>query len=373
MATLKLVSAVIFRSLYIIPLLIGIASACEEPASPLMLSGLGVCSRGIPQHSGINGSCNDLSFRDSIDAHSNLPVMEQMVEMSSETSVYYVKQAPGKGLGAFAKHRLPRGTPILVEEPLFSVPMPEMVPGQGFKILDMIASIEAEFGELLPDQKEEFLDLHEFHFPSEESPNKLMTIFRSNAYNTGDNHVGIFPKIARINHSCKPNSGNWWSEMTDQRVIYASRDIEKDEEITVSYIPLLKTTKDRQARLQQYGFTCDCSACNSLESDKRRVRISDSMDDLEQKQDSPSKKASINEKRISKAVKLVEMIEAEGLSDYLDRAYHLAAVFNQQAGDLREAIKWATKEWEILAMAEMDSAEALKALNFIQLLNAEST
>jgi len=245
-----------------------------------------------------------------------------------------------------------------------------MVPGQGFRILDMVNSIEAEFRHLSSEQKEEFLGLHEYHFPSEENPNKLMTIFRSNAYNTGDDRVGMFPKIARINHSCRPNSGNWWSEKTDRRVIYASRDIEKDEEITVSYIPLLKSTKDRQTRLQQYGFTCDCSACQSTESDKRRVRISNSMDDLEQKQHSPSKKAAISEKRVGKALALIEMLEAEKLGDYLARAYHLAAVFYRDAGHIKEAVEWAAKEWDTLQMAESNSEEALRAMDFITSLKA---
>jgi SET domain-containing protein len=93
-----------------------------------------------------------------------------------------------------------------------------------------------------------------------------MTILRSNAYNTGSSHIGLFPKTARINHSCNPNAGNYWDEKAAERVIYASRDIEEGEEITVSYIPLLKPIKERQARLQQYGFTCDCSACQSEES-----------------------------------------------------------------------------------------------------------
>lgn len=245
-----------------------------------------------------------------------------------------------------------------------------MVTGQGFRILDMINSIEAEFKHLSSEQKEEFLKLHEYHFPSEENPNNLMTIFRSNAYNTGSDHVGMFPKIARINHSCRPNSGNWWSEKSGRRVIYASRDIEKDEEITVSYIPLLKTTKDRQARLQQYGFVCDCTACQSAESDKRRVRISDSLDDLEQKRHSPSKKAAINKKRIGKALALIEMLEVEKLGDYLARAYHLAAVFNKHAGHMEQAVKWATKEWDTLQMPESDSEEALEAINFILSLKA---
>ena len=233
----------------------------------------------------------------------------------------------------------------------------------------MIASIEAGFESLWPDQKEEYLNLHEFH-PSEESPNPLMTIFTTNAYTMDDEHVGVFPKCARINHSCKPNSLNWWSEKTGRRIIYASRNIEKDEEITVSYIPLLKMTKVRQHRLEQYGFTCDCSACKSSEGDKRRVRMADALDYLEQKQFSPTKKASIKEKRISKAVNLIDMLKAEGLPDYLAQAYHLAAVLNQQAGHVREARDWATKELEILQLAERDSKEALEAMDFIDRLRA---
>ncbi|TVY29671.1 SET domain-containing protein [Lachnellula hyalina] len=283
--------------------------------------------------------------------------------------VYDVRPAPGKGLGVFAKHHLKRGTPILIEKPAFSVPLPtEMFPGQGFKIEHMIASIEAGFESLSPDQKEEYLNLHEFH-PSEGNSNLLMTIFTTNAYTMDDEHVGIFPKIARINHSCKPNTLNWWSVKTRRRIMYTSRDIEKDEEITVSYIPLLKTTMARQHRLKQYGFTCDCSACKSTEGDKRRVRMSDALDYLEQKQFSPTKKLSIKEKRISKSINLVNMLLAEGLPDYLAQAYHFAAVFNQQAGHLREAREWAMKELEMLQLAERGSEEALKAMEYLENLN----
>ncbi|TVY88815.1 hypothetical protein LAWI1_G005720 [Lachnellula willkommii] len=226
--------------------------------------------------------------------------------------VYDVRPAPGKGLGVFAKHHLKRGTPILIEEPAFSVPLPtEMFPGQGFKIEHMTASIEAGFESLSPDQKEDYLSLHKFH-PSEGNSNLLMTIFTTNAYTMDDEHH----------------------------------------------------------RLEQYGFTCDCSACKSSEGDKGRVRMADALDYLEQKQFSPTKKLSIKEKRISKSVNLVNMLEAEGLPDYLVRAYHFAAVFNQQAGHLRDAREWAMKELEMLQLAERGSEEALKAMEFLDNLNA---
>jgi hypothetical protein len=52
-------------------------------------------------------------------------------------------------------------------------------------------------------------------------------------------------------------------------VIYAFKDIHVGEEITVTYIPLVKSIKERQARLFQYGFVCDFAACQSTESSKR--------------------------------------------------------------------------------------------------------
>ncbi len=249
--------------------------------------------------------------------------------------------------------------------------MPEMVAGQGHRIADMIADLEQEFMKLTHEQQEQFLNQHDHRFPGEENQSTLLTIFRSNAYNTGDSHVGAFPKMARINHSCKPNCGNFWSEKANHRVIYAESHIKKGEEITVTYIPLLKSIKERQARLQQYGFVCDCSACQSTESSKRRVKIANLLESLEQKLYSASKKDATNERLIKKAVALIDLLEGEGLTNYLARAFHLASVFNQRRGNSKVALEWAVKELEIHQWAELDSKEALATIHYIETLKAE--
>ena len=189
--------------------------------------------------------------------------------------------------------------------------MPEMIHGQGFRIADMIDDIETSFVLLAPEQQAEFISLHDFRFPSEEEQNHLLTIFRSNAYNTGEGSIGLFPKTARINHSCRPNAGNWWSEDSETRIIFSATDIREGEEVTVSYIPLLKTTEDRQARLQQYGFTCSCSTCQSGEGDKTRVKILEMLDSLEPKLHAASQKNDTNEKLMENALKLIELVERE--------------------------------------------------------------
>ena len=248
--------------------------------------------------------------------------------------------------------------------------MPSTITSQGFRITDLISPITAAFDALSPSDQNLFLSLHDHRFASEQDQNHLLTIFRSNAYNTGDDKIGLFPKVARINHSCHPNAGSWWSRKTKKRVIYAMRDIRDGEEITVSYIPLLKSTKERQARLAQYGFVCDCTACSGgrRDGDRTRVRIGDWFEDLEEKAKRKSVKVDVNRKRIEKALRLVEMTETEGLSDYVARSYHLAAVFRAHLGEMEEAEKWARRELEVLRWAEKDSDEALASAQFVDSL-----
>lgn len=154
-------------------------------------------------------------------------------------------------------------------------------------------------------------------------------------------------------------------------MIYAARDISAGEEITVSYIPLLKSTKDRQARLAQYGFTCDCSACRSVESSKRRERIGDMFDILDQRVAAASTKEKTIQISVNKALKLISELEEEQLSDYYARAYHLAAIFNQGKGDLEIAKQWATKELVIHQLASTDSPEVLETTEMIDGLSLE--
>lgn len=279
--------------------------------------------------------------------------------------MYDVVPIHGKGLGVVAATFLPRGTKIIIEEALISVPMPGMEPGQGLRLGDMLNNVKTAFESLGHSSQQEILQLHDHRFPGDGNQSRLLTILRSNAYNTGDNHVGIFPKIARINHSCQPNVGNFWSVKRNHRVIYTHRDIEVGEEITVSYIPLIKSVKDRQARLYQYGFVCGCKACQSTESSRTRVKIAETIEMLEQKVSLQTLKEKSVERLLTKAIALVDMIKAEELADYLAKAYHFAAVFHEKKGELIMAKKWATNELDIHQLAELDSQEALTTIEYI--------
>ncbi|KAF9349088.1 SET and MYND domain-containing protein 3 [Mortierella sp. AD094] len=66
--------------------------------------------------------------------------------------------------------------------------------------------------------------------------------------------------IPFMNHSCVPNCVyTFKGSRMECRVI---RDIQPGEELTISYIDQIDTTKERQKQLNaQYHFTCDCPLC----------------------------------------------------------------------------------------------------------------
>lgn len=76
--------------------------------------------------------------------------------------------------------------------------------------------------------------------------------------------TAIFPKISLLNHSCDPNI---WNRFTGPYLtVYASRDIQHNEEVFNCYGPHYKLMdkEERQSALQQqYCFRCECKRCKS--------------------------------------------------------------------------------------------------------------
>ncbi|KLJ11166.1 hypothetical protein EMPG_13549 [Blastomyces silverae] len=80
---------------------------------------------------------------------------------------------------------------------------------------------------------------------------------------------------AYLNHSCLPNAQHSLSEMAsdgtgnrrDFLIVYACRNIEEGEEITIPYESLYMDRAGRQQfLLQEYGFECACKLCEKEDS-----------------------------------------------------------------------------------------------------------
>ncbi|KAF2692153.1 SET domain-containing protein [Lentithecium fluviatile CBS 122367] len=284
---------------------------------------------------------------------------------------YTVELSPGLGLGAFATHDLATGSIILREAPVIRISRPSHLKGSGYPIAEVTRVVREEYTKLPPAAQDEVLSLTYHAKPGEVASlnnDPLGVIFRTNAYNTGDG-FGLFPKIARINHSCRPNAGYYWSEALQKRIIYATREIAEGEEITVSYIPLTLPQSERQHRLNRYGFTCTCSACTlpppSLAlSDTRRRDIGTALSAFSTQlnltiSSSPSalRKARKNAKS---SLELAKLVEGEGLADYLPEVCRIVAISHARVGDWGTASVWANRGFEGWVRVDQRGRETLE-------------
>jgi hypothetical protein len=187
--------------------------------------------------------------------------------------MYALQEVLGKGKGLVATRKIPKGTRILSEEPIVRVPE-AVLDGQ---ILP--ASIRRQVDTLTPDQRQAFLSMHNIY--ADDPASRYLGIIRTNALPFGDDvrEGGIFLNACRINHACDNNAQKSWNDSIKRHTVHALRDIEKGEEITIYYLGVLNSRKDRQEALRRkFAFTCSCRLCSlppdqSQESDRRLDEI----------------------------------------------------------------------------------------------------
>ena len=157
--------------------------------------------------------------------------------------VYIVKPNLNKALGVSAARILQPDIPIMHESPLVTILPPEIVEGVGYPQEAMMSSMRIAFFSLSEEDQSLYPSLHAHVFPTEAlntEEDYLMPISRSNASNTRAS-FGLFPKVVRTNHSCRPNAVYFWSQQLGKRIVYAASQINEGKEILVSYTPLLRT------------------------------------------------------------------------------------------------------------------------------------
>ncbi|KAL0206813.1 hypothetical protein P9112_012524 [Eukaryota sp. TZLM1-RC] len=82
---------------------------------------------------------------------------------------------------------------------------------------------------------------------------------------------GFWLKMSLFNHSCSPNCTYFF--IGDFMFVYATLDIEKGEELFISYIDTLQPLNDRAKQLKNFsegtGFTCHCQRCQLTRRDRQ--------------------------------------------------------------------------------------------------------
>ncbi|KAK3647255.1 hypothetical protein LTR56_008086 [Elasticomyces elasticus] len=175
-----------------------------------------------------------------------------------EEQAYKFADIPGKGKGLLATTNLESGTLLISEAPLFTT-----------ESLTNPSTIEKDLSKIirsLPKAAQRaFLSLHN----NNPGPQPFTNIIRSNGYPLGPSNSigGIFPTVARINHSCLPNAQHAYNPKIGRMQVHVLRLIASGDEITLSYTTG-GPSDTRQKMLREYfGFSCTCELC-SLPSPK---------------------------------------------------------------------------------------------------------
>lgn len=177
---------------------------------------------------------------------------------NNKHGLYIVREQPGRGMGCFATRKIPRGTRILSEAPLLTLP----------RFATDVKSVEkgmlAELKSLDKEQQRAFFALANAHLHGGVyGPVIGITMTNAIPFGSGGADGGIFPRAARINHACKPNSQNVWNENRKELTIHAFKDIAAGEEITIAYVDAMEVFAARKERLEgAFGFACACETCD---------------------------------------------------------------------------------------------------------------
>jgi len=170
---------------------------------------------------------------------------------------YRVTSLEGKGQGVVATRDIKPGEVVLSEKPVILIK----------KEAGAKASLHQQMDNLKEEARRTVKELHDPR-PTEAEDAKIERIFENNGIDVcNGNAVGLYPAIARINHSCAPNvAWSWKKGDIEKKEVRALRRIPGGEEICVNYIEsfsgISSKHDERQASLKKWNFICNCPVCS---------------------------------------------------------------------------------------------------------------
>ncbi|KAI1138320.1 SET domain-containing protein [Hypoxylon sp. FL0543] len=274
-------------------------------------------------------------------------------------AAYEVVDIPGKGKGVIATRRISRAEPIMADWAALVVDLnfPTSVKrAQGYRLLHIAVDQLSE-----PDRVLLLARNNVF------SADIVEDVLRTNAFSfalAGETHMALYPKVARVNHACRPNAFIRFTPSSLAVSVVALKDIEPGEEISITYVPMGKTREERRAGLSKWGFNCTCSLCTGSKaeiaaSDYRREKIKELRQEVMK-----AVEAWDGTKAVKLTHEILELMRAEDLAPLYASQYEIMARLYWKARDTNTATKYAQKS--IATLVDLgyleDSPETLPAL-----------
>jgi len=212
--------------------------------------------------------------------------------MQGEEELFREVELPGKGTGLVASCDLQPGVLLLAEAPLLTVPWWQRLT-QFNRTRERSELLSKQLLDLSKEKQDGFWRLADCKAEPGEKPS-IDGIWRTNNFALGPSgpktNNGLFLKISRFNHSCRPSAEFSWNPVRKRQEVRVVRPIMCGREITVSYFSHLVAAQDRLSRKKYlqtyYGFPCDCVACSldeqeGKEDDEQRAKVVELADRIE--------------------------------------------------------------------------------------------
>ena len=277
-----------------------------------------------------------------------------LIAEATETSPFYIqKSIPEKGQGLVAVRKIPKSSRILSEKPIFTIPSI----GYNYNLSNNL--IADKLKQVSKDDQRAFFILHN-NFQGCLKP--FLGVAKTNTLPLGSeaSEGGLFLQASRINHACLPNCQHTWNANIGEETIHAIKEIDKDEEITISYCDI-GLSKTRRVLIQStFGFECTCSLCNL--SEVERTRSDDRLRQIQYLDSAIGDGAQLMHQplqHLHKVRSLLLLLEAEKISDArLPRAYYDAFQTVIAHGDEARAKIFAEKAYVTRLCCEGEDSPA---------------
>ncbi|OAA55029.1 SET domain protein [Niveomyces insectorum RCEF 264] len=256
--------------------------------------------------------------------------------------LYRVEAMPGKGYGVVATKYLNRGDLIMsvTASVVVDYALYDAAPERD------VNRLQAAAVDYLPDlHRARFLNLST-HSATETYDERVTKILATNAFDIDGDDDGeyglfvVFPEVSRLNHDCRPNADYHYDYDTLTQHVHAVRPIAAGEEITVSYMDLIKPRQQRVDKLQStWGFQCGCSLCSQgpalIEaSDARIAQINELRSEFQDY-------STASRATPQMAELFVSLYQQERMDAVIYEAYSYAAIEWNGVGDAWMATKYA--------------------------------
>ncbi|KAI0116661.1 SET domain-containing protein [Hypoxylon sp. NC0597] len=250
----------------------------------------------------------------------------------SEPPPYEVRDLKDKGMGVIANRTIHKDEVVMLRYPV----MVKIMDSRRWKQQDVLKLLHRAAVQLPPKEARQMMKL-----AHSKGGYVVDDIINTNAFGVllgGVDHSGLYLDVSRLNHACKPNMFSRFSSTTLGMEVVAYRDIEPDEELTFSYLPLNLPSEQRQSLIREWGFNCTCSLCTSPAetaiSDRRRGRIQDLLAELDRPE---VRNHAAAKKRVEE---ILDLCNKEGLAAQLGDFYAIVAELYSDMGYLDLAKKY---------------------------------